>query len=295
MAIEKVTVVGGSGTAGSAVVSALLASPFQLTILARASSTSKLPGGARIIKVADSHPLDELVAAFTGQDAVVSTLGVLATDVQKRIIDAAAQAGIKRFIPSEFGLNLRNARTLARIPAMASKGEIIDHLKAQETKGLSWTGIATGAFFDWGLENGWLRVDLKNRSVQILNDGTAKFSTSILPRVGESVVQVLKHEAETRNRYIYTQSFNVSQQDIVKSLEAVSGQKWAVDFLDEETFIKDNATQGDADDMKRIENVVFAQAVLDCDFEKEGLSNDVLGLQAHSLDAEIEKILNSAA
>ena len=38
-----------------------------------------------------------------GVDAVVSVLGAPALTTQKAFIDAAAEAGVKRFLPSEFG------------------------------------------------------------------------------------------------------------------------------------------------------------------------------------------------
>lgn len=58
--------------------------------------------------------------------------------------------GVKRFIPSEFGSNTLNARVVELFsPALDLKVSVLKYLKEQESRGLSWTGIATGPFFDW--------------------------------------------------------------------------------------------------------------------------------------------------
>ena len=90
-----------------------------------------------------------LVDAFKGQDAVVSAIGAAGLAEEIKLIDAAVKAGVKRFIPSEYAINNRNAKAAALIPFYSLKVQINEHLKAQESKGLTWTGIATGPAFDW--------------------------------------------------------------------------------------------------------------------------------------------------
>ena len=69
------------------------------------------------------------------------------------IVDAAVTAGVKRFIPSEFGSNTLNKKVVELFGAtMEAKVKVLNHLKEQESTGLTWTGIATGPFFDWVIE-----------------------------------------------------------------------------------------------------------------------------------------------
>jgi hypothetical protein len=89
-----------------------------------------------------------LIEAFKGQDAVVSALGAAGMHEQTKIIDAAVKAGVKRFLPSEYGSNTQNAKATALVPFFALKVTIIEHLKKQESKGLSWTAIESGPAFD---------------------------------------------------------------------------------------------------------------------------------------------------
>jgi hypothetical protein len=89
-----------------------------------------------------------LVDDFKGQDAVVSALGAAGLAEEIKIIDACVKAGVKRFIPSEFSCNSQNAKTAALVPLFGLKVKINEHLKVQESKGLTWTAIMTGAAFD---------------------------------------------------------------------------------------------------------------------------------------------------
>jgi hypothetical protein len=103
------------------------------------------------VKEVDYESVDSLKAAFAGQDAVVSAIATVAIKGQQPIIDAAIAAGVKRFIPSEFGVNTRltGGTTIGKI--LAGKVATVDYLdaKAKENKDFSWTGLATGLFFDW--------------------------------------------------------------------------------------------------------------------------------------------------
>lgn len=89
-----------------------------------------------------------LVEAFKGQDAVVSALGADGLAQEIKVVDACVKAGVKRFLPSEYSCDAQNANTAALIPVFGIKVKVIEHLKAQESKGLTWTGVVTGAAFD---------------------------------------------------------------------------------------------------------------------------------------------------
>jgi hypothetical protein len=96
-----------------------------------------------------------------GNDAVLSLVGAEMIDEQVRFIDAALDAGIERFYPSEYGSsspddeeNTRKFWAAAFGPAAASKltklGVHERLQKASDEGKISWTAVITGAFFDWG-------------------------------------------------------------------------------------------------------------------------------------------------
>lgn len=88
------------------------------------------------------------MAAFKGQDAVVQ-IYFSGAPQSKVLIDAAIKAGVKRFIPSEFGIDKGDDEVVKMVPFLAFKQEVSDYLISKEDTGLTWTGIITGGFFDW--------------------------------------------------------------------------------------------------------------------------------------------------
>ena len=64
------------------------------------------------------------------------------------MIDAAIEAGVKRFLPSEFGFDTEDDRTLEVAPCTIMKKDPIEHLKARKDK-ISWTSIVNGLWLDW--------------------------------------------------------------------------------------------------------------------------------------------------
>ena len=90
-----------------------------------------------------------LVAAFQGQDAVISTIATSNLTDQKRIIDAAVDAKVKRFIPSEFGWDSSKDNALTVAPCIAMKIDTVAYLKEQEISGMSWTSVVNGLWLDW--------------------------------------------------------------------------------------------------------------------------------------------------
>lgn len=79
----------------------LLKSELNVTAVIRETSSSKFPAGINIVK--SDFSINSLTKVFGGQDAVISMLPMTALAEQAIVIDAAIAAGVKRFIPSEYG------------------------------------------------------------------------------------------------------------------------------------------------------------------------------------------------
>ena len=116
-------------------------------MLSRPESTSTYATNIKVFK--SNYSEASLIDAFKGQDAVVSVLGAAGLAEQSKLIDAAAKAGVKRFLPSEFGSDARNDKATALVPVFGLKLQAIEQLRALESKGLTWTAILAGPAFDW--------------------------------------------------------------------------------------------------------------------------------------------------
>ena len=145
--IKNVIVIGASGNVGQLITSSLLAANFTVSALTRSTSTATFPPHVAVHKTDYTH--ESLLAAFRNKDAIVSAIATYSTAQQKDVINAAVEAGVKRFLPSEFGVDTSRPEIYECLPPAIMKQEVVQYLKTKEGEGLSWTAICVGAWFDW--------------------------------------------------------------------------------------------------------------------------------------------------
>ncbi|KAH8598248.1 hypothetical protein B0O99DRAFT_684292 [Bisporella sp. PMI_857] len=292
--IQNVIIIGASGGIGSCIFKALVESNnFNVSVLARRESKNTY---ADTVKVFTSDYSDRsLFEAFKGQDAVVSALGAAGIEQEIKLIDAATKAGVKRFIPSEFGCNTQNKNTTDLIPIFGFKAKRIDYLKEQESKGLSWTAIEAGAGFDYGLQFGLVGFNINTSEALIVDGGSLPFSTTNLSQIGNAVVAVLKKPAATSNQFIYIDSFTATQNEILEEFEKVTGKKWDVSVTTSEQVKKEGLElfgKGDFAGLLSLLKVIMLSEGYGSDFTKDAtLSNSKLGLPDQSLSKTITAIV----
>ena len=68
----------------------------------------------------------------------------------------------------------------------------------------------------------FMGFDIPNRKAIIYNDGEGSWSTTTMSSIGLAVKNSLLEPEKTANRYIYTASFTVKQNDILKVLENIN-------------------------------------------------------------------------
>ena len=245
----------------------------------------------KVVK-ADYDSPDSLKEAFKGQDAVISLVGGTALGDQNKLIDAAIAAGVKRFIPSEFGSNTADARTRAVVPVFEAKFGTANYLKSKE-KEISWTAIVTGAFLDWGLKVGFLGFDASSKTATLYDNGEATFSTTTLHQVGVTVVKALEKEDLTKNQYVFVSEVQTSQKEILATVEKVTGAKWTVKDVDTKDLIAEGRGKIQKGDFSGIVNLIVGAT---CgkeglgDFSSQGLWNEKLGVPSESLEEVVKKI-----
>ncbi|EKD15577.1 hypothetical protein MBM_06205 [Drepanopeziza brunnea f. sp. 'multigermtubi' MB_m1] len=173
-----------------------------------------------------------MTEALAGQDEVVSAFASQAVATQKVLIDAAVKAGDKRFLPSEFGVDLRNPGQSSSV--YAAKVEIEEYLDALAVKTeisytLLYNGLVyNGPFLDWVLRNEML-LNFKERKAEIYNGGDQFFSTTRLSNVGKAVRGILTHPRETADRAIRVRDTDISQKMLLKLAQPLSpGEEWQV-------------------------------------------------------------------
>ncbi|CAG8552785.1 215_t:CDS:2 [Diversispora eburnea] len=177
--------------------------------------------GAEIVYV-DYTQKDDLVKALKGTDVIVSTLApnkahIDFCTIQIPLLNAAKEAGVKRFIPSEFG----GEYTPGAHPFINSKIQFREEL---EKNGIEYTYIFTGIFQEF-IE--MLGFDLKNKTVTFYVDGDPKIHSTSLADIGKYTVESLKLP-EARNATIRVAGSTFTIKEILQKFEEATGSKWKI-------------------------------------------------------------------
>lgn len=292
-AIKNVAIAGASGSLGKVVLERIIASgKFNITVLRRQGSSAKFDSNVKVVDV-DYNSASELTAALKGQDALVSTVGTPFLQGQTRLVDAAIAAGVKRFLPSEFGSNLDFPNTRS-LPVFAHKVEVQDYLiEKSKTTDLTYSLVYNSAFLDWGLEHNFILAHAEGKPA-IFDGGDIVFSSTTLKTVGDAVAGILAHPEETKNRAVYVEDTKLTQNKLLAlAREAAPGKTWAP----QQAKVDDIVAKADARlaqglfDMETFVPYLF-RAILDPayggDFQKT--DNELLGLKGLT-DAEVAEVV----
>lgn len=297
----KVAVAGATGNIGLPIVNALLAAKYPVTVLTRkgSDSGSKLPKNPNISVVeVDYTSVPSLTEALKGHTVVVSALASTSVGSQNPLIDAAVAAGVSRFIPSEFGSDTVNPKSAA-LPVFKYKVETQEYLEGITSKNpaFTYTAIANGAFFDWGLRVGFI-VNPAKHSAVVYNSGDVPFSTTTLDTIGQGVVGVIQHLAETANRAVYIQDALVTQNQLIQYAKDKDGVEWDIthastEKVKEESFAE-LAKGPDANIMSAMVGFI-ASAIYGDGYGGNytgHLDNELLGLKGMT-DAQVKELVQS--
>lgn len=287
--IKNVIVIGAGGDLGTPVLDAILASSsFNVSVLSRASSNATFPSNVTVHR-SDYSP-ESLEKIFKGQDAVVSTVGGTAIPDQKKMIDAAVAAGVKRFIPSEFGANTADKNFCELFPALSVKADLVSYLREKEASGMTWTSVISGPFFDWCLKNGMFGIDHSKQIATLVDDGVRPINSTTLPMVGRTVVEILLRPDQTVNRYIYVASFTFSQRELLAVVERLSGKKYEVQRVSGEEKRRIGGEKLAKGDMSGFVDMLIGAVIASLD-KKEPLDNEMLGLPKQDMDTVVKETL----
>jgi uncharacterized protein YbjT (DUF2867 family) len=244
---KTITVFGATGTAGSACVDELLRQGlFQPRVLVRkAGQEEKTSGLAQKaadekqrlyerwascgveIRPANATEQTDLIAALKGTDYLVSCVPYSATESQYPLIWAVKEAGVERFVPSEFGFIYEweqfwptdtSHRQMARQKAFIRR--------VIELAGLDWTIIPAGLWPEYYMLE----------PVCVHGDGKQKVSWSTGKDVGRIIPHVLAHPLSRNAICPVAATAYLSWDDMLAARERVLGRKVERLYMDSAAF-----------------------------------------------------------
>lgn len=291
MSINKVAVIGVNSRIGPDIIAQLEASShFQVTIIQRQSSKAPPRNRSKVVTLPNDLPEDALVDALKGHDALVSALPGSAVEPHKKLANACIKAGVRRFIPADYGSVDSSDHVVAElVPLYKQKTQVREYLTALSKEGsdFTWTSLVNGHFFEL---IDLLGFDVKKRKAEIFDGGDLKCSASTLAQIGKAVVGILRKPDETKNKMLYMQSFLITQNEVLAELEKISGQKFEVTQVDSKEYIKRKKQESDAGDKEATEQLVGVLGTTRANWTGEkDFANELLGLKEEDLAMAVKK------
>lgn len=296
----RVAIAGATGNLGRPILQELLDRDFDVTVLSRkgSNSTDSLlkKSNQKIVNV-DFENVENLTSALHGIDVVVSTLAIQANGAQNPLIDASVAAGVKRFIPSEFGADMTNSLNRAS-PVFKGKADTQEYIESLVAKHPTFTYTYTynHLFLDWGLKMGFF-ANLKEHSALLFDGGDVPFSATTLVTIGKAVVGIIKNLEATKNRAVYYHDCVLTLNKIIELVKGIDGKEWKTEVKqtkDVKQAAMNELQKPDGDVSKAMVDLILS-AVFNSEHDPDlsgKLDNKLLGIPEKS-DDEIKEILKS--
>jgi len=249
--------VAGAGTMGSLIVEELLKEKAaghvgKVVVLSRSATANETltEKGAEPIMVDYTSP-SSLESALKGMDVVISTLGGFALAIQEPLGVAAKAAGVKLFVPSEFGADMRGATD----GFYAAKSALFDKL---QSIGLPTALFFNGPFSDWVWYQPFIGTDLKNGKIELAGSGDALGSLTSRRDVARYTVHVLLNLPATKlhNSVHKIEGERTSFNRVLEQYQARTGKKLEITHIPMEQ-VQAAAAKGDIKSFVQLLNEVY--------------------------------------
>ena len=243
--LSRVALVGSTGLLGSKILQSLLSTPSikQITTLTRASSSLSLDSRVKVIKVASYDDETMLIEALRDHDIVISAIsGTVYPEVDKLLLSACVKAGLKRFMPSEFTLDICHSavKPIASGTLLAAKTDFAERLAELAKAGqIEYTTLVTGGLIDWALEHGFGGVNLAQKELVLFDKGFNTCTACTTDFVARAVTTILQMpEEETRNRRIRIAEIRYSGTQLLDALRIATSTSWLVKYASTEQALE---------------------------------------------------------
>jgi hypothetical protein len=141
----------------------------------------------------------------------------------------------------------------------------------------------------------FLHIFKEKRSIDVLGEGTIAASASSMEQTALATVRILQHvnKADTKNKVLFIQSFCKTPLEVKDAAERVTGEKWAVNKLDEGEFVerekarRDSGGKGAAE---AEEELVWYLGSMEADWRtRDTFAMQTLGLEEEDVDGVVRK------
>ena len=192
LATKNLLLVGATGQIGQHILNAILPLRSQLQRLALLTSPSTVQKKAELISSLRSQGVEifqgdvlneqDVKTALKGIDTVISSVGRDVIAKQMDLITWAAESGVKRFFPSEYGTDIEyGPKSKDEVPHQAK----LKVRKALQESGMEYTYVVVGPYPEMYIKSALPEqfggFYVKEKKAVLLGDGEGKVSFTAMP------------------------------------------------------------------------------------------------------------------
>jgi phenylcoumaran benzylic ether reductase len=225
--MARILIVGATGQLGRELVTACRQQSADVHALVRpatrrdAARMKPLEDASATIHEGDLADEASLRRACGAVDVVISAVGGMQVGDQARLVMVAKDAGVQRFVPSDFGLD----------PAAAGPGSCVlfDAKKAVQESvkaaGLPYTFIHANAFFSyWAFSLGDLTRlggKIPPDEVHVYGDGNVMGALNSVPDIARVTIRAV-HDPRMRNQELHLRANTITQNLLIALWQTAS-------------------------------------------------------------------------
>lgn len=193
---------------------------------ARLEGNRSIPSAAKILEVEySSH--EALVAAIRGHEVLICCLAMdIITLVQPRLLDAAIEAGVQRFVPSEYSgiILIPGSRD---IPLLKPLTDVQAQLKSLAAEGkISYTIFAPGGFPYMFIE---VLLDFTTHTASIYDGGSKPVSMTRVLTIAKGIASALQDSTKYANSVVRFHDGAITQREaLVAAQQAAPEHTWDI-------------------------------------------------------------------
>jgi uncharacterized protein YbjT (DUF2867 family) len=227
--MARILIVGATGHLGRELVAACQQQDADVHALVRPATRrdpakmKPLQAAGATIHEGDLADPDSLLRACRAADVVISAVGGMQIGDEAALVKAAKDAGVQRFVPSDFGLDPAAAGP-GSCDLFDAKAAVQDSIKAS---GVPYTSIHSNGFFSyWAFSLGDLSKlggKLPPGEVNVYGDGNVQGALTSVPDIAKVTVRAV-HDPRMRNRELRIIANTITQNLLIALWQTASGR-----------------------------------------------------------------------
>ena len=222
----KILIVGATGLVGGNLVQACKAEGIEIHALVRpqsltdSSKVDPLRANGATIHEGSLEDYDSLLKACSEVEVVISAAGGMQISLQPSLVKAGVEAGVKRFIPSDYG---GDPKVTERGSSMLFDAKSAIHKVVKEAN-LNYTFVHANLTFEaWLYGLGQIGLPSPPEEVQLYGNGSVK---GALVSVADTarVTVAAADDPRTLNKEVFIAANVHTQEELIKTWESKSGR-----------------------------------------------------------------------